>query len=113
MLKMNQFKGQSLVSAGFTTFDIPYKVLYSVEDYQEAYPCIVVKSLHPDYFLLFGSIVLIIAEKGGALSHLAIMAREYSLPIILIEDIVSKIPLRGKLSIKGTIVEIKADGRNK
>jgi phosphohistidine swiveling domain-containing protein len=43
---------------------------------------IVTSSLKPDLVLLFSKVAAIIAERGGQLSHAAIVAREYGLPVI-------------------------------
>lgn len=46
---------------------------------------IVVDYLDPELFLLFSRIKLIVTNQGSALSHLSILAREYSMPIIKCE----------------------------
>lgn len=106
---MKKFTGVLLVSTEPDFLNVKYKIIANIKDYETDYPCIVVESLDPDYYLLFGSIGLIITEQGGALSHLAIVAREYNMPIIRIENITSEIPEKGTLSIKGQMVEVKTD----
>ena len=84
-----------------------YKVINSVQDFEEGYTSLFVKTLDPDYYLLFNSIKLIITEYGSALSHLAIVGRENNIPIFLAENIISKIPKKGVFSIKNNIVEVE------
>ncbi len=104
---IKRFTGALLVSAAPFFLDVKYKIITDIRDYETGYPCIVVENLDPDYYLLFGSIGLIITGQGGVLSHLAILAREYNIPIIRIENITSEIPQKGILSIKGQKVEVK------
>ena len=110
---MKRIKGVSLVSADTVMRDIRYTVITAPQDYERSYPCIIVKGLNPDYYLLFGSLQLIITEEGGVLSHLAIVAREHNVPIIVAENILSQIPKRGVLSIKNQMIEVETDGKNK
>ena len=71
-------------------FDLPrekvkYQFIRTVTDYQEGEKIILVEQLDPDYFLLFSKVKLIITTQGSVLSHLAILAREFSIPIIKIK----------------------------
>jgi phosphohistidine swiveling domain-containing protein len=67
---------------------------------------IIIKTLNPDYYLLLGKIKLIITENGSALSHLAIVAREQNIPVLLVENIINNIPEKGSLTIKNETVKI-------
>ena len=104
---MEKFIGEFLAGSGLKFSGMKYKVIDSIKDFEKACDCIIVKSLSPDYSILLGSLKLIIAEAGSALSHLAIVGREQSIPILLVEDIISRIPKSGALSINGNVVEIK------
>jgi len=86
---------------------IKYKVIHSLTDFEKRFKCIFIKSLHPDYYLLFGSVNLIITEKGSPLSHLAIVGREHNMPIFLAKDLIKKIPEKGTLSITNNSLEIE------
>jgi len=89
-----------VVRSEFSAFDVPYLVIENIDEYKGEAPCIVVNSLHPDYSLLLGSIRLVVAENGSALSHLATIAREYDVAVFLSrEKIMTKIPQRGTLTL--------------
>jgi pyruvate,water dikinase len=85
-----------------------YKMIESIEQFEKGRRFIVVRSLSPDYFLLFSSIDAIISENGSALSHLAILAREHNIPIMIVPGITSKIHRKGNISIRGE--EMVIDG---
>lgn len=103
-----EFSGILLVSAKTELHELNYKVINNIKEYEINCPCIVAKNLDPDYFLLFGMLRLIVTEHGGVLSHLAILAREYDIPVIRIEDITSKISEKGILSLNGSAVTVHA-----
>lgn len=85
--------------------NLKYERIQSIEEFHGS-ACIVVKSLHPDYYLLFGSVKLIITETGSALSHLAILAREHNIPVFLAEK-AAKIPTKGTVSIRGNEMSVE------
>ena len=47
---------------------------------------LVVPAITPDLVIYFNSIKALISETGSALSHGSILAREYGLPTIILED---------------------------
>lgn len=106
---MEKFEAESIAEAGknLPMRDIKYKVIENIKEFEKSCGCIIVKNLDPDYSILLGSLKLIITEAGSPLAHLAIVGREQNIPILLVEDIISKIPKTGKLSVKGNIVEVK------
>ncbi|MGM5482844.1 MAG: PEP-utilizing enzyme, partial [Nanobdellota archaeon] len=55
--------------------------------------------LDADYTVLLNNIKLIISENGSPLAHLATVAREYNKPVLLVENILGKIPKKGSLTI--------------
>ena len=55
--------------------------------------------LFPDYVLLFPRIEAIFTIKGSILSHLAILCREYKIPVFKIKNILDKIPHKGKMFV--------------
>jgi phosphohistidine swiveling domain-containing protein len=101
-----EFKAEFLSKPIQDINNIKYKVIENIQDCNDC-KCIIVKTLSPDYALLLDSIDLIICETGSVLSHLAIIAREHNKPIILIQDIIEKIPKSGDLSINNNIIKIK------
>ena len=105
---MQKFTGTPIVPANVSSLDIKYTIIDDIKNYASNYPCIVVKSLDPDYYLLFSSISLIITEQGGPLSHLAILARDYNIPVIRIENITSQIAPQGILSMKDSVIEVRS-----
>ena len=42
---------------------------------------------------------MIVVERGSPLAHLAIIAREQNKGVVLVEDIIEKIPGKGEMSI--------------
>jgi len=102
-----EFKSQLLVQANSEISDMKYKVLENIQELEKGCRCIIVKALNPDYYLLFNNIKAIITENGSPLSHLAIAAREHNIPVFLAENIISNIPKKGEISIRGDIIEIK------
>jgi len=83
-----KFKGKFLT--GKSDFpETSYEVVQGVREVKSK--AIVVKILNPDYYLLLGSINLIITENGSELSHLAIVAREQGVSIVLVQDIIKRI----------------------
>ncbi|MBI4086756.1 hypothetical protein HY416_02105 [Candidatus Kaiserbacteria bacterium] len=53
---------------------------------------LVTENLDPSLTVFFGSIKGIVCERGGELSHVAIVAREYGIPILRMLDAVATIP---------------------
>lgn len=106
---MKRFRGRFLVESNFKILNIRYNVINSIEDFEKDCRCIIVRSLNPDYYLLLGSIDLIVTERGSVLSHLAIVARENGIPVFLTEEIISEMPEKGILSIKGDIIEFETN----
>lgn len=103
---MQKFQGTFLVEGSTPNSPAKYKVLRSVSDYAPEYRCIVVPNLNIDYYMLFGSIDFIVTENGGMLSHLAIVGREHGIPIFRAQDIISKIPDNGLLTLNDDTLEI-------
>ena len=87
MSTTDQVKGGLLrgvaVSAGTTTG--PVRIVRSTQDWQRVRPgdILVVPVIDPGMAPLFGVAAGLIAEMGGTLSHGAIMAREYGLPVLV------------------------------
>ncbi len=104
---MIKLKGEYLNGENLNIEDIKYKVINSIKDYEDKYTCIVVKNLNPDYYLLFGSVRLIITENGSSLSHLAIVGREQGIPILRVKGITNRIAKYGELSINSEIIRVK------
>jgi phosphoenolpyruvate-protein kinase (PTS system EI component) len=90
---------------GINARHVSYQVINKIEKVNSR--CIIVKNLNPDYYLLFSSVSMIITEHGSPLAHLAIVARERNMPVLLAEGILSKIPRKGRFSIKGGMIEIE------
>lgn len=86
--------------------NIKYRVLTDVNSYQAGLKAIVVPKLMPDYFLLFASIKLIVCEQGSELAHLAILGREYDIPIYRAGSLINSISKTGILSIENNILKI-------
>lgn len=94
-------QGKYLIRSEFNTLEVPYEVIEGIDEYEGKAPCIVVRCLLPDYSLLFGSVRLIVAENGSALSHLATIAREYGAAVFLSCDkITTSIPQTGMLTLE-------------
>lgn len=86
---------------------LKYQVLNEVMSFNKSSPCIVVNSLKSDFALLLGSVQCIITQSGSPLSHLAIVAREYNIPVFLLKKrILNNIPHNGILSLKNTTLTI-------
>ena len=64
---------------------------------------LLVDSLQPELTATFSQVAGIVCKQGGMLSHLAIMAREAGLPVLLVSTVHE--------SWLGEVVEITADGR--
>jgi len=97
--------GKYLVKSNSHLPQINYRIIRSIGvSIGDVPPCIVVENLNPDYYLLFGSLKLIVTENGSVLSHLAIIAREYHISVFLSnEEIIEKITEEGTLSLKENI----------
>lgn len=92
---MDEIEGKVIVEGNLPK-EMNYEKISNVEDYDGS-RCVVVNTLDPDLFLIFGKIDCIISKRGSKLSHLAILAREYGKSIILAEN--EKIGDKGELSI--------------
>ncbi len=101
---MKRFHGRFLVNKPMPKVSLKYMVVSGVESFDKKYNCIVSKVLNIDYYLLFNHIDLIITERGSALSHLSIVALEYGMPIILVEDIMLDIANEGVLLLENNII---------
>ncbi len=83
---------------------IPYEIIETIKP-KKTLPVIIVRNLHPDFFLYFSYVSLIITEAGSKLSHLAILAHDFQKQIIICPDIISQIPNKtGLVSISQTEV---------
>jgi len=87
---------------------IGYQMLSRVTDYNTS-PCIIVRSLNPDFSVILNKIRLIITEHGSPLAHLSLIAMEYGKIIIRLDQPLEEIPPCGTLSMTGNAkhVEIK------
>jgi len=86
--------------------DVPERLEFKkVENFEEAVDaeCIVVRTLNPDYYLLFSTLKLIITRIGSPLSHLAILAREHGIPIYQTNE---ELPAEGRLSVVNNEIRI-------
>ena len=81
-----------LITIDQVDLNIPNKILY-------------IDSLTPDLVPLFPKLSGIVSRHGGLLSHLAIMARETNLPVVVTNDSITLDPGR-KITINGTTGEI-------
>jgi len=101
-------KGNFIVKETINNKVYKYKIIKCVLDYKGE-DCIIISHLNPDFTLLLNKVSLIITEKGSPLAHLAIIAREYQKPILVVENITNKIPKKGELSVicKNENIEIK------
>ncbi|MFP4656982.1 MAG: PEP-utilizing enzyme [Candidatus Woesearchaeota archaeon] len=95
---MNSKEGKILVDGGALQKEMTYERLSSIEDY-EGSRCIIVNTMDPDLFLVFGKIDVIISKQGSKLSHLAILAREYGKTLILADCTDENIAKKGDLKI--------------
>ena len=95
-----EFPYTNLVNINLIKSSFTYQVIVQVKDFNTKHDCILVNGLNPDYFLLFGHIKLIISKNGSKLSHLAILAREHGVSILLIDNIPEQIAKRGLLVVK-------------
>jgi len=102
---MGSTNGKFIVGSNTAVSKLKYKVINGIEDFDKC-SCIVVKTLNPDFYLLFSSIKLIVTEAGSALSHLAIVAREHNIPVFLAENITERIPKEGTLSINNNEIQV-------
>lgn len=93
------FSGSHLSSTGLKGKGFSYSVASDISDYSQDKQAIVVPVLFPNLFLVFGNIKLIISEKGSYLSHIAILAREQNIPVLLLPEVISKIDEKGTLDI--------------
>lgn len=80
--------------------ELKYQALEQVTDYQTGKEVILVEQLNPDFLLLFTKVKLIVTTQGSVLSHLAILAREFSLPLLKIKN-KKEIKESGQLKING------------
>jgi len=96
--KMRKIRCTPIVKSSKDITQIKYQVIQDPLSYSHS-PCIVVPHLSPDYDLLFGSLKLIITQTGSPLSHLAIVAREFNIPVFRSKNIISKINQTGLLSL--------------
>ena len=98
---MQQFSGSFLTppapESDFT--DLTFQVIHTVMDYTKGVEAVWIPRLNPDFILLFGSVSIFICRSGSALSHLAILAREYKKPIFLVKEEYADIPKNGRLSV--------------
>jgi len=105
-----KYNGRFLVEHKLISKKFRYKVINQISEFSGC-DCIIIKNLNPDFSILLSNIQLIITEKGSALSHLAVVAREYGKSIILVENIINKTHKTGLLGLRinpeGVEVEIK------
>ena len=92
------FEGKIIVNECVNKGLFSYQIIEDILDYKEG-DCIIIKSMNPDYSMLLDQISIIIAERGSPVSHLAIIAREYNKTVIIVDNIVKKIPPTGRLNI--------------
>jgi len=62
--------------------------------------CLIINSLHPDFAMAIPVVDFIITQKGSALSHLAVLCREYGRSIIIAKDSLRPVPAQGDLLVR-------------
>lgn len=85
---------------------LSYQRISSVNDYNNRAKAIVISTLNPDYFLLFSKIKLVISDKGSKLAHLAILAREHDMPLVVSKGISKKTKTKGRLKLEKNTITI-------
>ena len=95
-----RFKGQTLVKPTAAIGPITYQVIEDIRTFDKDTACVIVPFLDPNLFLLFGHLSLIVTEKGSVLSHLAILALEHGIPVVLVSGIIKAVPPAGNMSLK-------------
>ena len=101
-----QFTGKTLVESKNKLLKARYKVIESVLGFDDGAECIICKTLNPDFSIILPSLSLIITETGSPLSHLAILARERNIPVLLVPEILQNIPQKGKLNFENNKIEL-------
>lgn len=76
--------------------EMRFEHIDKIDDYKGS-ECIVVPFLDPDFTVLLDKVRLIISKRGSKLAHLAIVASEYGVGIIISK---SKLKKRGKIQLK-------------
>ncbi len=97
------------ITGDFTAEDmIDYQTMGHISEFTGS-PCVIVRSLDPDFSIILHKVRLIITEQGSPLAHLALIALEYGKTIIRLNEASGPVPPRGKLAITGDSkhVEIK------
>lgn len=99
------YKGDSL------TFGYAEGVVGSIETLQQgtSVDILVVKNLDPAIVIFFEQIKGIVTEVGGQLSHAAIVAREYSIPIIVLENAMQILPQGASATMNCQTGEVALD----
>ncbi|MBT3720825.1 hypothetical protein HN789_07690 [archaeon] len=104
---MMKLKGKLIVKGILKNTNLSYELVNSIFDYKNS-NTIIIPFLNPDYTIILNKLDVIISNSGSALSHLAVVAREYNKSVIILEKDFPKIKKYGnlKLSIKGDQVQI-------
>jgi len=92
------YNGKIIVNNIKNNKTFSYQVINSINEFKNK-ECLIVKTLNTDYSILLDQISVLISEKGSELSHLALIARDYSKTIIIMDKIIDKIPKEGKIYI--------------
>ena len=93
---MSKIEGKILVDSNLPK-EMTYEKISSIEDYEDS-RCVMVNTMDPDLFMIFGKIDCIISKRGSKLSHLAILAREYGKTLILADS--SDLKEKGNVAIE-------------
>jgi len=74
----------------------------------------IVSTFHPSWTPILGMVNGLVMDYGNILSHGAVMAREYGIPVVVFNDIASRVFCEGQwLEIDGTTGRIRAISQSK
>lgn len=94
-----KFSGKLLVEGDLDSSPrVSYQVLKNVLEAKRC-ECFILPNLSSSFSLVLSTVKIIITHNGSVLSHLAILAREFNKPVILIGGNTPDIPETGWLSI--------------
>ena len=104
----SQTKKKTLTGLGLTV-GLAEGKLGTIQDLEKSneIKILLVKNLDPSITIYYDNIYGIITEIGGQLAHAAIIAREYGLPIIMLENASQYLTLGNQVAINGETGTIK------
>ena len=102
---MNKYR--FLVKGEIEDKEYSYIKLEKPQALKKEYDAVLIPSLKSEFFITFPKVKMVISARGSKLAHLAILAREASMPVLKVKPAVyEKAKKEGSLKLGGDTISL-------